>query len=67
MDKVIASLSGAGVNGSGVLQLRNNADTVMVEAGVLDTGIGVVRAGPGAFQHGLHWIGLPASYNEGTK
>ncbi len=64
---VIASLSGAGVNGSGVLQLRNNADTVMVEAGVLDTGIGVVRAGPGAFQHGLMFTGLPASFIEGRK
>jgi hypothetical protein len=66
-DRVIASLSGAGLNGSGVLQLRNNADTVMVEAGVLPSGIGAVRAGPGAFQHGLHWIGLPASYIEGKK
>ena len=65
--KVVASLSGAGIGGSGVLQLRNNADTVMVEAGVLDTGIGVVRAGPGAFQHGIMFLGLPASYIEGKK
>lgn len=66
-DKVIASLSGAGQAGSGVFQLRNNADIVMVEAGVLPSGIGAVRAGPGAFQHGLHWIGLPASWIEGKK
>ena len=66
-DQVVASLSGAGVNGTGVLQLRNNADVVMVEAGVLPSGIGAVRAGPGAFQHGLHWIGLPASFIEGKK
>jgi hypothetical protein len=65
--KEVATLSGAGAAGSGLLQLRNNADTVMVEAGVLDTGIGVVRAGPGAFQHGKMFVGLPASWIEGRK
>jgi hypothetical protein len=65
--KEVATLSGAGVAGSGLLQLRNNAETVMVEAGVLDTGIGVVRAGPGAFQHGKMFTGLPASWIEGRK
>jgi hypothetical protein len=65
--KEVASLSAAGFGGSGLLQLRNNADTVMVDAGVLDTGIGVVRAGPGAFQHGLMFLGLPASWIEGRK
>jgi hypothetical protein len=63
----VATLSATGQGGSGLLQLLNNADTVMVEAGVLDTGIGVVRAGPGAFQHGIMFAGLPASYIEGKK
>jgi hypothetical protein len=65
--KNVASLIAAGFGDSGLLTLRNNAGETMVEAGTLNTGIGVVRAGPGAFQHGLHWIGLPASYIEGKK
>lgn len=65
--KSVAALSATGPGGSGLLQLRNNADVVMVEAGMLDTGIGAVRAGPGAFQHGLGFVGLPASYIEGKK
>jgi hypothetical protein len=65
--KVVASLRASGSGGSGLLQLRNNADVVMVEAGALESGIGVVRAGPGAFQHGLGFLGLPASYIEGKK
>ena len=65
--KIVASFSGAGLGESGVLQLRNNAEVVMVEAGVLQTGIGAVRAGPGAFQHGLGFLGLPASWIEGKK
>ena len=39
----------------------------MVNAGVFPSGIGAVRAGPGAFQHGLMFIPLPASYIEGKK
>jgi len=66
--KSVAVLSGRGSGGSGLLQLMSASDVVMVEAGVLDTGIGVVRAGPGAFQHGFGpMIGLPASYIEGKK
>ena len=65
--KDAASLTAGGFGGSGLLTLRNNAGETMVEAGTLNTGIGVVRAGPGAFQHGLHWIGLPASFIEGKK
>lgn len=65
--QVVTALRANGSGGSGLLQLRNNADVVMVEAGTLDTGIGVVRAGPGAFQHGLGFLGLPASYIEGKK
>ena len=65
--KTVAALSATGPNGSGLLQLRNNADVVMVEAGMLPSGIGAVRAGPGAFQHGLGFVGLPASYIEGKK
>lgn len=64
----VAVLSALGYGGSGLLQLRNQWDVVMVEAGTLDTGIGVVRAGPGAFQHGLGpMLGLPASYIEGKR
>jgi hypothetical protein len=67
-EKSMAELSGRGYGGSGLLQLKNASEETMVEAGVLDTGIGVVRAGPGAFQHGFGpMIGLPASYIEGKK
>ena len=39
----------------------------MVEAGTLDTGIGLVKAGPGAFQPGFGPLGLPGSYIAGKK
>lgn len=65
--KTVAALSATGPGGSGLLQLRNDADVVMVEAGMYKTGIGAVRAGPGAFQHGKGFIGLPASFIEGAK
>ena len=63
----VATLSGAGEAESGLLQLTNNAGEPMVNAEVFPTGIGAVRAGPGAFQHGLMFIPLPASYIEGKK
>lgn len=49
---------------NGLLQLRNDQGATMVEAGTLD-GVGVVRAGPGAFQHAIGFLGLPASYIQG--
>jgi hypothetical protein len=61
----VAMLSARAAGGSGLLQLTNGSGAVMVEAGVLATGIGAVRAGPGGFQHGLGFLGLPASYIEG--
>jgi hypothetical protein len=61
----VAMLSARAAGSSGLLQLTNGSGTVMVEAGVLATGIGAVRAGPGGFQHGLGFLGLPASYIEG--
>ena len=33
----------------------------------LDTGIGLVKAGPGAFQPGFGPLGLPGSYIQGKK
>ena len=65
--KTVAALSATGPAGSGLLQLRNDADVVMVEAGMYKTGIGTVRAGPGAFRHGIGFVGLPASFIEGSK
>jgi hypothetical protein len=63
----VAALSGRGDANSGVLLLTNNTGDPMVKAEVFPTGIGAVRAGPGAFQHGKMFIGLPASYIEGKK
>jgi hypothetical protein len=63
----VASLSGRGDANSGVLLLTNNAGEPMVKAEVFPKGIGAVRAGPGAFQHGVMFVGLPASYIEGKK
>jgi len=63
----VATMSGSGHGGSGLLQLTNGSGAVMVEAGVLDTGVGAVRAGPGAFQHGIMFLGLPGSYINGKK
>jgi hypothetical protein len=59
--KAVATLSADGFGGSGLLQLTNASGTVMVSAGTLD-GVGMVSAGPGAFQHGIMFLGLPASY-----
>jgi hypothetical protein len=47
-----------------LLQLRNSEGVTMVEAGTIKS-VGLVLAGPGAFRHGLHFVGLPASYIEG--
>lgn len=63
----VATLSGAGDARSGFLQLTNNAGEPMVNGEVFPKGVGAVRAGPGAFQHGLMFIPLPASYIEGKK
>jgi hypothetical protein len=65
--KGVATLSGAGLNGAGLLQLTNAAGTVMVEAGVSKDGIGVVRAGPAGFNSGVGFVGLPASFIQGRK
>jgi hypothetical protein len=62
----VVILSGGGTGGAGLLQLKSASGTVMVEASTLN-GHGVVRAGPGAFQHGKHIAGLPASYIEGVR
>ena len=61
----VAALSGTGVVDSGLLLLTNNAGEPMVRAEVFPRGIGAVRAGPGGFQSGVMFIGLPASYIQG--
>lgn len=61
----VATLSGAGIVDSGLLLLTNNAGEPMVRAEVFPKGIGAVRAGPGGFQSGVMFIGLPASYIQG--
>jgi hypothetical protein len=61
----VATLSAAGHGGAGLMQVTNASGTVMVEAGVLPTGIGVVRAGPAGFNSGVGFVGLPASFISG--
>jgi hypothetical protein len=63
----VVTLSGKGAAESGILQLTNNAGEPMVNAEVFPTGVGAVRAGPGAFQHGIMFLPLPASYIEGKN
>lgn len=61
----VATMSAAGHDGAGLLQLTNASGTVMVEAGVLKSGIGVVRAGPAGFNSGIGFLGLPGSFIQG--
>jgi hypothetical protein len=63
----VVTLSGKGAADSGIVQLTNNVGEPMVNAEVFPTGLGAVRAGPGAFQHGIMFLPLPASYIEGKK
>jgi hypothetical protein len=51
--------------GSGLLQVNNGSGVVMVEAGVTKDDIGVVIAGPAAFQPSIGFLGLPGSYIQG--
>lgn len=61
----VASLSGTGVVDTGLLLLTNSTGDPMVRAEIFPRGIGAVRAGPGGFQSGVMFIGLPASYIQG--
>jgi hypothetical protein len=61
----VATMSAAGPGGAGILQLSNASGKVMVEAGVSQAGIGIVRAGPAGFNAGVGFLGLPGSYIEG--
>jgi hypothetical protein len=62
----VASLSGTGAAESGLLLLTNNSGEPMVKAEFFPgKNVGAVQAGPGAFQHGLMFLPLPASYIEG--
>lgn len=63
----VVTLAGDGEAESGVLQLTNNVGEPMVKARVFPIGRGAVQAGPGAFQHGVMFAGLPASYIEGKN
>jgi len=60
-DTGVATLS-AGALGSGLLQLSNRSGKVMVEAGVTEDGVGLVRAGPSGFPPGVGLLGLPGSF-----
>jgi hypothetical protein len=51
--------------GNGRMQLINNAGTTMVEAGVNEANVGVVRAGPAGFHPGVGILGLPGSFIAG--
>jgi len=61
----VATLSGDSNAASGLLQLTNKSGDPMVTATVLSSGVGVVFAGPSAFQHKLMFTPLPGSYIQG--
>jgi hypothetical protein len=63
--RAVATLSGNGAAGSGLLQLTNKDGDPMVNAEVLPSGVGAVRAGPSSFQHKLMFNPLPGSYIQG--
>ena len=47
------------------MELFNNAGLVMVQAGVNEYNVGVVRAGPAGFHPGVGILGLPGSFIAG--
>jgi hypothetical protein len=51
--------------GNGRMELFNNAGLVMVQAGVTEYNVGVVRAGPAGFHPGVGILGLPGSFISG--
>jgi hypothetical protein len=51
--------------GNGRMELFNDAGVVMVQAGVNEYNIGMVRAGPAGFHPGVGILGLPGSYIAG--
>jgi hypothetical protein len=51
--------------GNGRMELFNDAGVVMVQAGVNEANIGMVRAGPAGFHPGVGILGLPGSYIAG--
>lgn len=55
----------ASKSGNGRLELFNNAGLVMVQAGVNEYNVGVVRAGPAGFHPGVGILGLPGSFIAG--
>ena len=61
----VATLSGNSDAASGHLQLTNKTGESMVTATVLQSGVGVVFAGPSAFQHKLMFTPFPGSYIQG--
>jgi len=51
----------------GMLAIYSSSGEDMVEAGVVQGGFGVVRAGPAGFNPGVGLLGLPGSYIAGVK
>jgi hypothetical protein len=51
--------------GNGRMELLNNDGVIMVQAGVNEYNIGVVRAGPAGFHPGVGILGLPGSFITG--
>jgi hypothetical protein len=51
--------------GNGRMELFNKAGLVMVQAGVNEYNVGVVRAGPAGFHPGVGILGLPGSFISG--
>jgi hypothetical protein len=56
-----------GAYGGGNLTLNSATNQTMVEAGVTQAGVGVVRVGPASFKPGSGLFGLPSSYIIGKK
>ncbi|HKS57634.1 MAG TPA: hypothetical protein VJS12_20215 [Steroidobacteraceae bacterium] len=51
--------------GNGRMELLNNTGVIMVQAGVNEYNVGVVRAGPAGFHPGVGILGLPGSFIAG--
>jgi len=60
----VGSLYATGA-GNGRMELLNNAGVIMVQAGVNEYNVGVVRAGPAGFHPGVGILGLPGSFISG--
>jgi hypothetical protein len=61
----IAALT-QGKAGGGLLDIFSSSGARMVAAGVTESGVGMVAAGPAGFKSGMGLLGLPGSYIVGN-